>query len=149
MGVRGVCLYHDRSLYKEPSGGITPALHGPHELVEVWGGKAELQTMLDRFFFGLPTTQGAEYLGQEAMIGQYAHGNEPSHHIAWLYAYTNRPETGHRLVSRIADEFYKDSPGGIIGNEDPGQMSAWYVYAMSRESRSWNGPFCASRDAGR
>jgi predicted alpha-1,2-mannosidase len=107
----------------------TPALHGPHELVEVWGGKAELQTMLDRFFFGLPTTQGAEYLGQEAMIGQYAHGNEPSHHIAWLYAYTDRSETGHRLVSRIADEFYKDSPGGIIGNEDAGQMSAWYVFA--------------------
>ena len=107
----------------------TPALHGPHELMEVWGGKAELRTMLDRFFFGLPTTQGAEYLGQEAMIGQYAHGNEPSHHIAWLYAYTDRPETGHRLVSRIADRFYKDSPGGIIGNEDAGQMSAWYVFA--------------------
>ena len=42
--------------------------------------------MLDRFFFGLPATKGAEFLGQEAMIGQYAHGNEPSHHIAWLYA---------------------------------------------------------------
>jgi putative alpha-1,2-mannosidase len=63
------------------------------------------------------------------MIGQYAHGNEPSHHVAWLYAYTDRPETGHRLVAQIARDFYKDSPAGIIGNEDAGQMSAWYVFA--------------------
>jgi putative alpha-1,2-mannosidase len=49
--------------------------------------------------------------------------------VAWLYALTDRPETGHRLVARIAQTFYRDLPDGIIGNEDAGQMSAWYVFA--------------------
>lgn len=107
----------------------TPALHDPLGLQHMWGGKRGLRAMLDRFFFELPTTKGAAFLGQEAMIGQYAHGNEPSHHIAWLYAYTDRAETGHQLVKRIAEEFYRDTPDGIIGNEDAGQMSAWYIFA--------------------
>ncbi|WP_421846537.1 GH92 family glycosyl hydrolase [Novosphingobium sp.] len=107
----------------------TPALHDTQGLIEAWGGKPGLKAMLDRFFFGLPATKGAEYLGQEAMIGQYAHGNEPSHHIAWLYAFTDSPETGHRLIARIAKDFYRDAPAGIMGNEDAGQMSAWYVFA--------------------
>lgn len=107
----------------------TPALLDPEGLAQAVGGRAAFKSMLDRFFFGLKPSAGAEYLGQEAMIGQYAHGNEPSHHIAWLYAYTDHPEIGHQLVSRIARSFYKDSPGGIIGNEDAGQMSAWYVFA--------------------
>ena len=85
--------------------------------------------MLDRFFFELPVTKGAEYLGQEAMIGQYAHGNEPSHHVAWLYAFTDRPERSPALVRRIAESFYRDTPDGLVGNEDAGQMSAWYVFA--------------------
>ena len=106
----------------------TPALFDPHGLAEAVGGMAAFRAMLDRFFFELPVTKGAAYLGQEAMIGQYAHGNEPSHHIAWLYALTDRPETGHRLVRRIAGEFYRDRPDGLIGNEDAGQMSAWYVF---------------------
>jgi len=63
------------------------------------------------------------------MIGQYAHGNEPSHHIAWLYTYTDRPSVGHNLVRQITEEFYGDKPGGIIGNEDAGQLSSWYVFA--------------------
>lgn len=107
----------------------TPALFDPQGLAEAMGGPAAFRDMLDQFFFVLKPTTGAAYLGQEAMIGQYAHGNEPSHHIAWLYALTDRPETGHRLVKRIASEFYRDAPGGIIGNEDAGQMSAWYVFA--------------------
>ncbi|MBC2653169.1 glycoside hydrolase family 92 protein [Novosphingobium flavum] len=107
----------------------TPALHDPRGLAAALGGPAGLRTLLDRFFFGLKPTEGAAYLGQEAMIGQYAHGNEPSHHVAWLYAFTDRPETGHALVSRIARDFYRDRPDGIIGNEDAGQMSAWYVFA--------------------
>ncbi len=107
----------------------TPALFDPRGLAEKMGGKDAFRAMLDRFFFDLPVTKGAAYLGQEAMIGQYAHGNEPSHHIAWLYAFTDTPETGHRLVRRIADAFYRDQPGGIVGNEDAGQMSAWYIFA--------------------
>ncbi|PTT06561.1 hypothetical protein DBR10_11975 [Caulobacter sp. HMWF025] len=107
----------------------TPALHDPEGLRDAMGGAAAFRAMLDRFFFDLPPTKGAAYLGQEAMIGQYAHGNEPSHHVAWLYAFTDKPETGHRLVRRIAHDFYKDRPDGIIGNEDAGQMSAWYIFA--------------------
>jgi predicted alpha-1,2-mannosidase len=107
----------------------TPALFDPSGLRAAMGGEASFRAMLDRFFFALPPTKGAAYLGQEAMIGQYAHGNEPSHHIAWLYAFTDKPETGHQLVRRIAESFYKNSPGGIIGNEDAGQMSAWYIFA--------------------
>jgi len=107
----------------------TPALHDPDGLVEAMGGPTGFRTMLDRFFFELPSLEGWTYLGQEAMIGQYAHGNEPSHHIAWLYAHTDAPERGHQLVARIARDFYRDTPDGIIGNEDAGQLSAWYVFA--------------------
>lgn len=107
----------------------TSALHDPDGLVEAMGGPTGFRTMLDRFFFELPSLEGWTYLGQEAMIGQYAHGNEPSHHIAWLYAHTDAPERGHQLVARIARDFYRDTPDGIIGNEDAGQLSAWYVFA--------------------
>lgn len=107
----------------------TPALHDPEGLVAAMGGQDAFRRKLDTFFFDLKPLEGWAYLGQEAMIGQYAHGNEPSHHIAWLYAYTDRPETGQALVRRIATDFYADTPQGLIGNEDAGQMSAWYVFA--------------------
>lgn len=108
----------------------TPALHDVQGLIAAFGGDRDLlEGRLNRFFFGFPATKGAAYLGQEAMIGLYAHGNEPSHHVAWLYAFTDAPETGHELIARIAHDFYQDSPAGIIGNEDAGQMSAWYVFA--------------------
>lgn len=107
----------------------TPGLFDPEGLIEAMGGREAFRRKLDTFFFELKPLEGWAYLGQEAMIGQYAHGNEPSHHIAWLYAYTDRPETGQALVRRIAQDFYTDTPQGLIGNEDAGQMSAWYVFA--------------------
>jgi predicted alpha-1,2-mannosidase len=108
---------------------MTPGLFDPIGLQQALGGENSFCSMLDQFFFDLPETEGAAYLGQEAMIGQYAHGNEPSHHIAWLYAYTNQPQVGNGLIRRIADEFYSDRPDGILGNEDAGQLSAWYIFA--------------------
>jgi hypothetical protein len=63
------------------------------------------------------------------LIGQYAHGNEPSHHIAYLYDYAGEPWKTQEMVRRIMDEFYKPTPDGLIGNEDCGQMSAWYVFS--------------------
>ncbi len=60
-------------------------------------------------------------------IGQYAHGNEPSHHIAYLYAYVGQQWKTARLTRYILKNFYHDQPDGIIGNEDCGQMSAWYI----------------------
>ena len=108
---------------------FTPGLFDPEGLAEALGGRDSFRSLLDQFFFNLASTQGAAYLGQEAMIGQYAHGNEPSHHIVWLYAYTDQPATGHNLVRQILEEFYSAAPGGIIGNEDAGQLSAWYLFA--------------------
>lgn len=105
---------------------LTPALHDPDGLVTLMGGPAAFERWLDAFF----ATRGAgdnKHLGQEALIGQYAHGNEPSHHIAYLYAWTARPDKGQALVRRIAREHYRDAPDGLTGNDDCGQMSAWYV----------------------
>lgn len=107
----------------------TPGLFDPEGLVAAMGGREAFRAKLDTFFFDLKPLEGWAYLGQEAMIGQYAHGNEPSHHITWLYAFTDRPETGQALVRRIAQDFYADTSQGLIGNEDAGQMSAWYVFA--------------------
>ncbi len=106
----------------------TPALHDVTGFRDALGGPAGLESWLDAFF-ALPMPNPDKHLGQEAMIGQYAHGNEPSHHIAWLYSYTDAPEKGERLVERIVREFYTDRPDGIIGNDDCGQMSAWLVFA--------------------
>ena len=106
----------------------TPALYDPEGLIGAVGGPATFRGMLDRFF-ALQGPAGDKFLGQEATIGQYAHGNEPSHHIAWLYAFTDRPWTGQQLVRRIAESFYREGPQGVVGNDDAGQMSAWYVFA--------------------
>ena len=109
---------------------LTPALHDPAGLVALMGGAQAFEAWLDRFFsLKSPARdqQTSKHLGREALIGQYAHGNEPSHHIAYLYAWTDAPWKGHALIGRIVRDFYGDGPDGIIGNDDCGQMSAWYV----------------------
>jgi putative alpha-1,2-mannosidase len=63
------------------------------------------------------------------MIGQYAHGNEPSHHIAYLYAFSDKPERGNELITQICNNFYNNTTTGMIGNDDCGQMSAWYIFS--------------------
>ncbi len=106
----------------------TPALHDAEGFRDALGGSEGLETWLDDFFArALPNPD--KHLGQEALIGQYAHGNEPSHHIAWLYAFTDAPEKGHERVQEIVRRFYRDTPDGIVGNDDAGQMSAWLVFA--------------------
>ncbi|MFO1495844.1 MAG: GH92 family glycosyl hydrolase [Lysobacterales bacterium] len=106
----------------------TPALHDPEGFRDQLGGRAELEAWLDTIF-SLPLPAPDKHLGQEAMIGQYAHGNEPSHHIAWLYAWTDAPTKGERHIADIARRFYRATPDGIVGNDDAGQMSAWFVLA--------------------
>jgi predicted alpha-1,2-mannosidase len=106
----------------------TPALHDVEGFRTLVGGASGLRVWLDTFF-SLPSLGDNKHLGQEALIGQYAHGNEPSHHIAWLYAFSDTPERGYDKVAQIAQAFYSDRPDGIIGNDDCGQMSAWYVFA--------------------
>ena len=95
--------------------------------MELLGGTADFTRLLDTFF-SLEGTGDDKHLGQEGLIGQYAHGNEPSHHIAYLYAWSDTPESGRKYITQIYNQFYDDTPQGITGNEDCGQMSAWYIF---------------------
>ena len=72
-------------------------------------------------------TSGREQPDVTGLIGQYAHGNEPSHHMAYLYNYVGKPHKTQKIVRQILDEQYTHLPDGLSGNEDCGQMSAWYV----------------------
>lgn len=90
------------------------------------GGKEQFTKQLNTFFT-LNGEKDNRHLGQEGMIGQYAHGNEPSHHISYLYAYSNEPEKGKKLITQIYNQFYNNTSNGITGNDDCGQMSAWYI----------------------
>ncbi len=95
--------------------------------LEMTGGPDTLEKKLDALFSTTTKTTGREQSDITGLIGQYAHGNEPSHHIAYLYNYTNAPWKTQKIVHQIQTEFYKNTPDGLIGNEDCGQMSAWYV----------------------
>ena len=107
---------------------LTPGLHDPDGLVALLGGPHGAGDWIDQFF-ETSGPAGDKYLGQEGVLGQYAQGNEPSHHIAYLYAWTDRPWRGPLMIRRIATDFYSDRPDGIPGNDDAGQLSAWYVFA--------------------
>lgn len=97
-------------------------------LIEVLGGKESAGELLDYFFNTTQETTGT-LSDVTGLIGQYAHGNEPSHHIAYIYSYLDRPEETQRLVRQITTDFYKNKPDGLIGNDDCGQMSAWYMFS--------------------
>ena len=103
----------------------------PHDMdnyIAAIGGKQELETRLDTLFTTSSQVDGAEASGDiTGLIGQYAHGNEPSHHMAYLYNWTDSPWKAQERLDFIMREFYTNAPDGIIGNEDCGQMSAWYV----------------------
>lgn len=103
----------------------------PHDMdnfIETIGGKPELEARLDTLFTTSSQVDGAEASNDiTGLIGQYAHGNEPSHHMAYLYNWTDSPWKGQERLDYIMREFYTNAPDGIIGNEDCGQMSAWYV----------------------
>jgi hypothetical protein len=89
-------------------------------------------------------TTGREQADVTGLIGQYAHGNEPSHHMSYLYNYVGKPEKTRDRVHFILSNFYKNTPDGLIGNEDCGQMSAWYVlsaigfYNVTPGSGTWS-----------
>lgn len=90
-------------------------------------GVKNFETALDSLFSTSTRTSGREQPDITGMIGQYAHGNEPSHHMAYLYDYAGKPEKTQVLTAEIMRTMYHDAPDGLIGNEDCGQMSAWYV----------------------
>jgi predicted alpha-1,2-mannosidase len=98
-------------------------------LMSLQGGEKLFLDKLDKFF-SLKGESGEEALVDlTGVIGQYAHGNEPSHHIAYLYNYAGQQWKTAEKVRYIMNEFYNDQPDGVIGNEDCGQMSAWYIFS--------------------
>ncbi|AWM13537.1 alpha-mannosidase [Flavobacterium sediminis] len=98
-----------------------------HGMIEAYGGPSIFEAKLDEMFNSESKTTGREQVDVTGLIGQYAHGNEPSHHMAYLYNYIGKPQKTNEKVTYILDNFYKNTPDGLIGNEDCGQMSAWYV----------------------
>ena len=102
--------------------------HMPEELIQLLGGKEAFTEKLNTLFNTTDKVQG-EFASSDisGLIGQYAHGNEPSHHTAYLFNIAGKPHRTQELVKRIRTELYTDQPDGLCGNEDCGQMSAWYV----------------------
>jgi hypothetical protein len=96
-------------------------------MIAAMGGAKAFEQKLDELFSAENETTGRTQVDITGLVGQYAHGNEPSHHMAYLYNYIDRPAKTDAMVKRLLTEFYTTQPDGLIGNEDCGQMSAWYV----------------------
>ncbi|MCY1720564.1 GH92 family glycosyl hydrolase [Prolixibacteraceae bacterium Z1-6] len=92
-------------------------------------GTNRFEELLDSMFTYYPTADDELPIFSTGMIGQYAHGNEPSHHVPFLYNFIDKPEKGKKYVRKIIDTQYSNQPDGYCGNEDCGQMSAWYVFS--------------------
>ena len=93
------------------------------------GGKERFAQKLDSMFTFHPSADDELPLFSTGMIGQYAHGNEPSHHVIYLYNAVDQPWKTQEYVAKVMNELYLNSPAGLCGNEDCGQMSAWYVFS--------------------
>lgn len=98
-------------------------------LMKLMGGKEKLEKHLDELFTAEAETSGRHQVDITGLIGQYAHGNEPSHHMAYIYNFVNKPHKTQERVRQILTEQYQNNPDGISGNEDCGQMSAWYIFS--------------------
>jgi len=95
--------------------------------IELLGGDFDYENKLDELFNSETKLSGRHQSDITGLIGQYAHGNEPSHHMAYLYNYVGKPWKTQKLVNQVMTELYTNQPDGLSGNEDCGQMSAWYV----------------------
>jgi predicted alpha-1,2-mannosidase len=96
-------------------------------LIRLHGGNAPFLTKLNELFSTSSKTTGREQADVTGLIGQYAQGNEPSHHMAYLFSYAGQSWRTQELLHQIFSNFYTNTPDGLIGNEDCGQMSAWYI----------------------
>lgn len=104
--------------------------HDVPGLVELIGGPQAFAAKLDSLFFLDEELRGVAWVSDvTGLIGQYAHGNEPSHHVAYLYNYAGQPYKTQRLVREVFDRFYMARRDGLCGNDDCGQMSAWYLFS--------------------
>ncbi len=108
------------------------SLYVPQDIsghMSLLGGKEKLAAFLDSLFNAPTKLTGHKQPDISGMIGQYVHGNEPSHQIAYEYNYAGQPWKTQAMVRRIMKEMYSDKPDGLSGNEDCGQMSAWYIFS--------------------
>ena len=104
--------------------------YAPHDipaLINLMGGELEFCKKLDKLFSKSATPNGRNQADVTGLIGGYAHGNEPSQHSAYLYTYAGQPHKTQQYVRQILTTLYDNTPDGICGNDDVGQMSAWYV----------------------
>ena len=104
----------------------------PHDmpgLIKLFGSNEAFAQKLDELFTMKTSTDDAKPLDVTGLIGEYAHGNEPSHHVAYLYDYAGKPSKTQYWLNQIMTKLYNDTPEGLCGNEDCGQMSAWYVFS--------------------
>lgn len=104
----------------------------PHDvegLARLYGGYSGLEAKLDALFTADSALNEGASADITGMIGQYAHGNEPSHHIIYLYSLIGKQDKAADLLRKVCSEFYSTKPDGLIGNEDCGQMSAWYIFS--------------------
>ena len=106
-------------------------LQEPETLVGLMGGKEKFADKLSQLFVQPETIKGAGgFTGDvSGLIGQYAHGNEPSHHVIYFFQYADRPDKTAELVREVFDRLYLNKPDGLCGNDDCGQMSAWYLFS--------------------
>jgi predicted alpha-1,2-mannosidase len=103
--------------------------HDVHGLIAHFGGDTAFVEKLDALFNAPSTLPENAPPDISGLVGQYAHGNEPNHHVAYLYAYAGAPAKTQAMVRRLCLEMYKNDPDGEIGNDDCGQMSAWFVFS--------------------
>ncbi len=106
--------------------------HDPDALVELNGGKKKFTKMLDQLFtqqLDDKHIEANEDITRDGIIGLYVHGNEPGHHIPYLYNWTGKPEKTQERIRMICNTMYTNAPDGLCGNDDCGQMSAWYIFS--------------------
>ncbi|WP_455587391.1 GH92 family glycosyl hydrolase [Bacteroides sp.] len=103
--------------------------HDIDGLIALTGGKERFTQKLDSMFTYHPSADNELPIFSTGMIGQYAHGNEPSHHVIYLYNAVNQPWKTQKYAAKVMHELYLNTPAGLCGNEDCGQMSAWYVFS--------------------
>ncbi|SFF72903.1 alpha-1,2-mannosidase, putative [Novosphingobium sp. CF614] len=103
--------------------------HDVPGLIAAMGGDAAFEAKLDGLFTADSTLPEGAPPDISGLVGQYAHGNEPSHHVAYLYPYCGAAWKTQAMVRRLMAEMYHDRPDGIIGNDDCGQMSAWFIFS--------------------
>ena len=103
--------------------------HDIKGLVALTGGQDKFAAKLDSMFTYIPAGSEELPIFSTGMIGQYAHGNEPSHHVIYLYNKVRQPWKTQKYVAQVMHELYFNAPAGLCGNEDCGQMSAWYVFS--------------------